>query len=427
MLLLGIKPLTNKVLQGQYASHNYKRGGMSMKGSIGTKQKCPKCRGKFEKIADVGLLCRHCLTTPTRLYIRIYWAGKTEYIGRDKWGQSLDSNERARRLLEHIRYEVDHHIFDPVNYVRKRLEPYFFRNYALDRLKHYESRTDRGDLSPGTLKNKRGYINNYFIPFFKLMDIREIRGHHVEKFKESLPSSLSDKTRSNILNELHKLLSDAYQPLQLIREIPYFDHIGFQKPEISFTTPEKRDLIISHIPERDQPIFRFMAYCGGRPGEARALKRDCVDLDNGFVVIKRTFSGPNLREKTKNKRAKVIHLEPEMLALIKAQPKSFTGFVFTNRFGRPYGKLYDVWGRACKKAGVKIKLYNAVRHTFATSKLHEGHSLETIGKILGHSKSEMTERYAAVLDRDVKAALRGPKVVNLEEAKDTGGKEIVEQ
>lgn len=84
-----------------------------MLGTVRTKQKCPKCGGKF-----VGnpLHCSSCLTTPARYFLDLSWPGSGRikiYSGKD--GHPLDSYERADRLLTAIRYEIDRGNLTPKN------------------------------------------------------------------------------------------------------------------------------------------------------------------------------------------------------------------------------------------------------------------------------------------------------------------------
>ena len=57
------------------------------------------------------------------------------------------------------------------------------------------------------------------------------------------------------------------------------------------------------------------------------------------------------------------------------------------------------WGVICELAGLKdIRIHNC-RHSFASRALALGENLPMIGRLLGHSELQATERYAH-LDRD---------------------------
>ena len=54
-----------------------------------------------------------------------------------------------------------------------------------------------------------------------------------------------------------------------------------------------------------------------------------------------------------------------------------------------------IWSEAYKKAGIKkIKLYNAIRHSLGCQLLDKGFEFDKVQKVLGHTRPEMTKRYA---------------------------------
>ena len=60
-------------------------------------------------------------------------------------------------------------------------------------------------------------------------------------------------------------------------------------------------------------------------------------------------------------------------------------------------RLAKVWRNGSYKAGIKgIKLYEGTRHSFASQLINKGVPLKTIGEILGHSNSKVTDKYAHV-------------------------------
>ena len=63
-----------------------------------------------------------------------------------------------------------------------------------------------------------------------------------------------------------------------------------------------------------------------------------------------------------------------------------------------------LWYRARKEAGIEDVRLHDLRHTFASHAVMCGIPLPIIAKLLGHSRSFMTLRYAHVHDSDVEAA-----------------------
>jgi len=137
---------------------------------------------------------------------------------------------------------------------------------------------------------------------------------------------------------------------------------------------------------------------GCRPGEARALKKDAIFFKDRLIMIKRTFSYTKIKESPKDNEWRPIPMNARIEELLRRQIKDyrFTDFIFVNRFGRPYGRhLHRKWDEACEEAGVKkITMYQGTKHSFFTQKLNEGHSLDKLAEIAGHSSTYMTKTYA---------------------------------
>jgi len=133
---------------------------------------------------------------------------------------------------------------------------------------------------------------------------------------------------------------------------------------------------------------------GLRIQEARAMMKDCVTDEE--VIIKRSFSEFALRETTKTGRIRRFSLTSRSRAILKSVPLSTCQFVFTPNNNTAYHPrlLNEIWHKACAEVGIKIKLYNAFRHSLGCQLLDEGQPLDLVRDVLGHSTSEMTRRYA---------------------------------
>jgi integrase len=133
--------------------------------------------------------------------------------------------------------------------------------------------------------------------------------------------------------------------------------------------------------------IRVLMFTGARPSEILTLRRDHLQLAAG-VVIQASKTGP-----------RPIALPPDAVRILKALP-SIAGnphvFADRRRPGRHVTRwmLWQSWKRVRQAAGcADVHAYD-VRHTFASVALAGGSSLEFIGGLLGHAKSETTKRYA---------------------------------
>lgn len=108
---------------------------------------------------------------------------------------------------------------------------------------------------------------------------------------------------------------------------------------------------------------------------------------------------------------------PRAIETLKKNTPSFSDFVFTFNGKTPYyeRKMREIWADACNKAGVKIHLYNAFRHSCASQLLDAGVELSLVQDIMGHTSQKTTRRYAKRNPAQITAALesRG-KIISLE-------------
>ncbi|MCF8070052.1 MAG: site-specific integrase [Desulfobacterales bacterium] len=374
-----------------------------MKGHVRTNEKCVKCKGKFE-ISPTGLVCPDCLITPTRYFVDIYFKGRIK-IYKDENGIVLDSWERASRLLNHIRWEIDNHVFNPDKYHKTQNLPFLFETYVKKWLKEQKIRLKANEIAEGTYYKSKMVAEKYLIPHFKLEDIRHITTRNIKDFSLHLAETrvkgnnlMSPKYREYVLGLLRNIFYDGLRSGDLLRsQIPMFPVVESQPKYFDYLTEDEQDKILEKIPEYDFPIFHMITTYGIRPSEVRALKRDCVYDDFKQIVIKRTFTRNNrLRENPKENRWRVISLLDETRAILRGLEINLSGFVFVNKWNRCYSQQYlnDVWNKACTDAGFRyIPLKNASRHSLGTKLAMEGYGADIIAKVLGHSDIKTTRHY----------------------------------
>jgi site-specific recombinase XerD len=63
------------------------------------------------------------------------------------------------------------------------------------------------------------------------------------------------------------------------------------------------------------------------------------------------------------------------------------------------------WARIQKEVGIEDVRIHDLRHTFASLLVSGGASLEMIGKLLGHSQMQTTQRYAHLMDSPLRAGV----------------------
>jgi integrase len=181
---------------------------------------------------------------------------------------------------------------------------------------------------------------------------------------------------------------------------------------------------------------RLLLLTGARRGEVLHATWDQFDLDAG------TWTKPS--GATKQKREHVVDLSPQAVAVLRqmrrdadqghrradalerqlvqekdpferqrimdrvalARTQHSSAFLFPSirRDGAPIESVRKLWSAICVEAKITgIRLHD-VRHSFASFLLRQGHSLQLIGHLLGHSQPQTTARYSHIMPDHARAA-----------------------
>jgi len=332
-----------------------------------------------------------------RHFISIYWQGERYKIFKHPVTQEpFFAEKSAEKQLGKIRTEIDMGEFNPAAW---------FPNSPLSVRLYCEEWLEGADVTKKTLRDYRGYCNNYVIKYFGDKDIRTVRHSDLLKFKKWLGGlGKSEKTIYNVISALRTMMNYAWKD-EVIASVPPFPTLSFKLPTIDYLDMIQQDRVLAEIKERDRSIFAFMMDNGTRVGEARALQKDCIKKD--YLEIKRVFSDNDLKLCSDNKKGGVIGITDYTRGILDALPQHLGPFVFVRKDGEPYTNknLNTIWRDACKKVGIEIKLYNAVRHSLGCQLLDQGEDIGLVKQQLRHTNIKMTERYAERSNKTVTAAL----------------------
>jgi len=319
-----------------------------------------------------------------RYYIQLYWEGVKIRIWRHPLSYDPFFDERsAQKQLHRIQTEIDDHEFDPKYWLPD--SPMLLSKYA-------EIWVELKEVSKKTKEGYESTINKYIIPFFKQKDIRRVRANDIKQFKKWLGKTLSPKTVYNKIGVLKTIMKDAYDN-EDIQKIPPFPKLSMPKTIPAYIELEQQELILSAIPERHRPIFQIGMEYGLRVGEVRAIQKDCIN--DGILTIKRAFSD-NLLTTTKTDTWREYNLTSYAIEILNNIEPHLGSFIFVREDGNRYtsANLNKIWHKACSQAGIKIKLYNAFRHSLGCQLLDMGYDMDHVRQQLGHTNMEMTKRYA---------------------------------
>jgi integrase len=183
------------------------------------------------------------------------------------------------------------------------------------------------------------------------------------------------------------------------------------------TKMARLDRAITEYGQDAGELIRLLLLSGARRGEwMRAMKAD-LDLEHG-IWTKPAHSVKERRTESVNlNRPTLAVLKRVIASTAKDEPYLFPGTVK----GEPRRTVRRPWVQILRTAGMvkeytvagkrgpltryrpTIRLHD-LRHSYASWLAEDGVPLKTIGKLLGHQRSETTDRYTHIADRSLRDA-----------------------
>lgn len=283
---------------------------------------------------------------------------------------------------------------------------------TLQHLINYHSKKIEKTLSAGTIRNfgvTENYINRFLEKELNTTDVflKQLDYKFLCDFESFLsgywptghPKALSHNTVMKHIQRLRKIVTLAYHMEWLDRDPFVRWKPTFEKKQREFLTANELSNLENHYfqlerLERVRDLFVFSCYTG-------ISYIDIMQLSNENII--KGIDGTNWivthRQKTKT-RIKIPLLEKaqELVTKYEDHPMAIvSGTLFpviTNEKLNVY--LKDV----ALSCGIKKNLtFHMARHTFATTvTLSNGVPIETVSKLLGHTKLSTTQIYARVLE-----------------------------
>ncbi|MCF6295996.1 MAG: site-specific integrase [Flavobacteriaceae bacterium] len=286
---------------------------------------------------------------------------------------------------------------------------------TLQNLMEYHSQKTEKTLAIGTLRNfkvTQGYINKYLNNILNTTDVylKELNYKFICDFANFLhcywpkghPKAMSNNTVMKHIQRFRKIATLGYH-IEWIDRDPFVRwKPTYEKRERPYLTDNELSNIETYfLPiarlERVRDLFIFSCYTGIAYIDIMNLTNDNIlkGIDgNDWIFTNRQKTKSPVKVPLLAKAQELIHKyqnHPMTLVTETLFP------VITNEKVNLY--LKEI-AEAC---GLKKNLtFHMARHTFATTvTLSNGVPIETVSKLLGHSKIASTQVYARVVERKV--------------------------
>jgi len=140
-------------------------------------------------------------------------------------------------------------------------------------------------------------------------------------------------------------------------------------------------------------IIRLLLLTGCRRGELVRLRWS--EVQGEVLRLRDAKAGP-----------RTVFLNAPARALLERQPRTGGDYVFPSREdpSRSRSTELSLWRKIRKQARLEDVRLHDLRHTFASYAVMRGVPLPVVSRLLGHSNTRMTLRYAHVSDHETEAA-----------------------
>ena len=288
-------------------------------------------------------------------------------------------------------------------------------NRSITDIINYHNEDMVNKLKWGTQKNyytTQNYISKFLLKCYKTTDLylRELDYHFIIKFEKFLrdyvpenhQKPMGNNTVMKHIERFRKMINLSFK-LGWIQRDPFINFKAkFIKNERGFLSLEELQEIENkqfsiHRLELVKDLFVFSCYTSLSYIDVIHLTADniCIGIDGELWIYYK-------REKTtKPIRIPLLPKAMQIVEKYKSNRKSISqGSIFPKISNQ---KLNSYLKEIADVCGIKKNLtFHIARHTFATTvTLSNGMPIETVSKLLGHSRISTTQIYAKVIERKV--------------------------
>ncbi len=281
--------------------------------------------------------------------------------------------------------------------LQKRKAP-TFEDLAIDYLERHAKPNKR----PKSVKDDQSMLSNYLLPRLAKKKVKGIHQRDMEQIILKLQETPYRANRVRALASKMFTLAEHWGWCEKnpVRAIPKFQE---QKRDRWLSEEELHRLatvLDKHPNRRGVTIIKILILTGARRGELMGSKWEDFDLNRG-VWRKPAHT-------TKQKRTEHVPISNDALRIMenwKSETPYISEYTFPGtKMDRPITEIKRFWDEVRQSANLPDVRLHDLRHSFASHLVSNGISLPIVGRLLGHTQSQTTQRYAHLADDPLRKA-----------------------
>ncbi|MDF2235111.1 tyrosine-type recombinase/integrase [Albimonas sp. CAU 1670] len=311
-------------------------------------------------------------------------------IGRHPAWSAAAARERAKEL----RRDVDNGLDPLAERNERRSAPTVRSLWSEYETVHLPTLSDR------SRRDQRSMWQKDILPTLGAVLLADLSSKQIDELHSEI--SARAKTRANrVLEVLRKALNLAVRWGWIEKNPAEGFRRNAEHARERYLTEAEYELVFSALEEmpnqRAANAIRLLILTGARRGEVLSLEWQDLDLVRGI------WNRP--AHKSKDRRPKRIPLSSGALALLHQMREIASHrYLFPTSRGTCMPDINRPWSWLKRETGLVSLRVHDLRHSFASVLISNGETLETIGKLLGHSQHQTTLRYAHLMDDPLRRA-----------------------
>ena len=291
----------------------------------------------------------------------------------------------------------------------------------------------RTSLSPTSYVLYERIIEQYILPTFGRMRLRDIKTYHIQDFimklnsmprRDGKPGHIAPQTVKRYTTVLRSMLTMAYKMYYMDDDVGLSRRLTFPKEryqEVDVFTIEEVKTILTAAktePINIKLLIELAFYTGLRRGEIVGLKWSDIDFEKQLLSVKRSIYKPKGKKATEKEpkshsSIRTISIPNSLCETLQQYRKYQTNYalslgifwqnlsyVFTDEFGNvmnPHTPIKQ-FSHFLARHNIRHLKFHCLRHTSATFLLSNGCDIKTVSARLGHSSIETTNIYVHKLE-----------------------------
>jgi integrase len=256
--------------------------------------------------------------------------------------------------------------------------------------------------APRTYESYSSVTEKHLMPYLSNILVKDLKSSHGYDLIKRLVNEDHNPTGVNIiLGILKRVMNDALER-ELIDKNPILKVRPLKvhpRNEVYWTKHEISQFLRANINDVNYALYVVAVNSGMRRGELAGLCWDRIDFERNQIEVSRTRDRHGLHETVKNGIRRHVPMNHEVRRVLEElrRRQDHLQFIFCEAPGEPFNvhHLYRDFSKVQKRAGLQRRIrFHDIRHTFASQFMMGGGNLYDLQKILGHTKIEMTMRYA---------------------------------